>query len=117
MLDLLLLATIALPWLGALCTWLVGDRHPKALHTLAVSFAVASGAAAVGLLPFGSSEVIIRIPIGTFFGDFSLVADGLGLLIAAIATVVGSLAVIFSINYMAHEPEQLARYYSLILFF
>jgi NADH-quinone oxidoreductase subunit L len=117
MLDLLLLATIALPWLGALCTWLVGDRHPKALHTLAVSFAVASGAAAVGLLPFGSSEVIIRIPIGTFFGDFSLVADGLGLLIAAIATVVGSLAVIFSINYMSHEPEQLARYYSLILFF
>ena len=43
--------------------------------------------------------------------------DGLGILIAVIATVVGSLAVIFSINYMQHHEEQLARYYALILFF
>jgi NADH-quinone oxidoreductase subunit L len=45
------------------------------------------------------------------------VPDGLGVLIAVIATVIGSLAVIFSINYMQHEQEQLARYYAFILFF
>jgi NADH-quinone oxidoreductase subunit L len=117
MLSWLLLVTIGLPWLGAACIWLVGDRHPHSLHALAVIFAVIPGLAALGMLPLATSSVAIRIPIGGIFGDFTLVADGLGVLIAVIATVVGCLAVIFSINYMHHHEEQLARYYALILFF
>jgi NADH-quinone oxidoreductase subunit L len=117
MIGWLLLVTIGLPWLGAVCVWLVGDSHPRSLHTLAAIFAVLSGLAAIGMLPLASSVVAIRIPFGGFLGDFTLVPDGLGVLIAGIATLVGSLAVIFSINYMQHHPEQLARYYALILFF
>ena len=117
MLSWLLLVTIGLPWLGAACIWLVGDRHPRSLHTLAVIFAVIPGLAALGMLPLATGSVAIRIPIGGIFGDFTLVPDGLGVLIAVIATVVGSLAVIFSINYMHDHEEQLARYYALILFF
>ena len=117
MLFWLLLVTIFLPWLGAACIWLVGDRHPRSLHTLAVIFAGISGLAALGMLPLASSSVAVRIPFGGIFGDFTLVPDGLGVLIAVIATVVGSLAVIFSINYMREHEEQLARYYALILFF
>ncbi len=100
MLSWLLLVTIGLPWMGAACIWLVGDRHPRSLHILATIFAVITGLAALGMLPLASSAVAVRIPIGGILGDFTLVADGLGVLIAVIATVVGSLAVIFSINYM-----------------
>jgi NADH-quinone oxidoreductase subunit L len=117
MLSWLLLVTIGLPWLGAACIWLVGDRYPRSLHFLAAIFAVVSGMAALGMLPLASSAVAVRLPLGGILGDFTLVPDGLGVLIAVIATVVGSLAVIFSINYMQHEEEQLARYYALILFF
>jgi NADH-quinone oxidoreductase subunit L len=117
MVSWLLLITIFLPWIGAFCIWRAGDRRPRSLHILATIFAVISGLAALGMLPFASSTAAIRIPIGGILGDFTLVPDGLGVLIAAIATVVGSLAVIFSIDYMKHEEKQLARYYALILFF
>jgi NADH-quinone oxidoreductase subunit L len=117
MLSCLLLVTIGLPWLGAACVWLVGDRHPRALHLLAATFAILSGLGALGMLPLATSDVAVRIPLGGIFGDFTLVPDGLGILIAVIATVVGSLAVIFSIDYMRQDEEQLARYYALILFF
>jgi NADH-quinone oxidoreductase subunit L len=119
MVSWLLLLTIGLPWIGAVCVWRLGDRHPRRVHTLATIFAVTSGLAALGMLPFASSEAAVRIPLGGILGDFTLVPDGLGILISVIATVVGSLAVIFSINYMhvEHEEKQLARYYALILFF
>jgi NADH-quinone oxidoreductase subunit L len=119
MVSWLLLITIGLPWIGAICIWRIGDRHPRSLHILAAIIAVLTGLAALGMLPFASSAAAVQIPLGGILGDFSLVPDGLGILIAVIATVVGSLAVIFSSNYMhvEHEEEQLARYYALILFF
>jgi NADH-quinone oxidoreductase subunit L len=44
------------------------------------------------------------------------VLDGLGVFLSIIAATIGSLAVIFSVDYMAGEA-QLGRYYSLILLF
>jgi NADH-quinone oxidoreductase subunit L len=112
----LLIATIAVPWLGALVVWRAGDRHPALQNTLAVSFSVLAGLAALALIPSASAAVIIRLPMGAFFGDFTLVGDGLGVFLAAIATVVGCLAVIFSVDYMRGEA-QLGRYYALVLLF
>jgi len=94
----------------------VGDNRPRTQHILAASFAVAGGLAATALLPFSNDEVVLRIPLGGIFGDFTLVPDGLGVYLAIIATVIGSLAVIFSIDYM-HGEAQLGRYYALVLFF
>ena len=54
--------------------------------------------------------------MGGILGDFTLIPDGLAIFIAAIATVVGSAAVIFAIDYMGHA-QQLARFYALVLFF
>ncbi len=54
--------------------------------------------------------------MGGVFGDFTLLTDGLSLSIAAIATLVGSAAVVFAIDYMKHSG-QLARFYALVLFF
>jgi NADH-quinone oxidoreductase subunit L len=112
----LLIATIAVPWLGALVVWRAGDRYPALQNTLAVSFSVLSGLAALALIPLASAGVVVRVPMGTLFGDFTLVGDGLGVFLAAIATVVGSLAVIFSVDYMRGEA-QLGRYYALVLLF
>ncbi|MBI4926855.1 MAG: NADH-quinone oxidoreductase subunit L, partial [Anaerolineae bacterium] len=112
----LIALTILLPWAGALLVWWVGDGQPRWQHSLAVIFSVAAGAAALALLPQRSAEAGLVIPLGGAFGDFTFTADGLGVFLAAIATVIGSLAVIFSVDYMRGEA-QLSRYYALVLFF
>jgi NADH-quinone oxidoreductase subunit L len=107
---------IGLPWLGALIVWLVGDDRPRLQHALATVFSVGGGIAALALLPFTSSEPALRLSMGGVFGDFTLVPDGLGVFLAAVAAVIGSLAVIFSIDYM-HGEAQLGRYYAFVLLF
>jgi len=116
MTSYLILLTICLPWLGGLLVWWIGDRHARAQHILASIFAILAGIASIGLTFYSSDVAVIQISMGNVFGEFTLVPDGLGVFLAAIATVVGSLAVIFSINYM-QDQEQLGRYYSLILLF
>jgi NADH-quinone oxidoreductase subunit L len=112
----LILLTILLPWLGAMLVWLVRDRSERLQHGLAVTFALLAGASALALLPAGRETPIVTLPVGGPFGDFTFAADGLGVFLAAVATVVGSLAVIFSVDYMRGE-RQIGRYYSLVLFF
>ncbi len=116
MAEQLILLTVGLPWLGALLCWAAGDRHPRLQHTLAVSFSVAAGITALLLIPFGNERLLVTLPIGGAFGDFTFSPDGLGVFLAAIATVIGSLAVIFSVDYMRGEA-QLGRYYAFVLFF
>lgn len=108
--------TIGVPWLGAFVVWRLGDERPRAQHSAAAAFAVMGGVAALLLLPFVGETAVSRIPVGGIFGDFTLVADGLGVFLAVIATVIGSLAVIFSGAYM-HGATQLGRYYALVLLF
>ncbi|HWT81437.1 MAG TPA: proton-conducting transporter membrane subunit, partial [Candidatus Methylomirabilis sp.] len=112
----LILLCIGLPWLGALVVWQVGDNRPKLEHGLAIAFSAAAGVAALALIPQATSKVVISIPMGGAFGEFSFVPDGLGVFLAVVATVIGSLAVIFSVDYM-HDEAQLGRYYALVLFF
>jgi NADH-quinone oxidoreductase subunit L len=108
--------TILIPWVGAAAVWLAGDRRPKMQHTLAVIFALAAGGAALALLPLTEPGLTWQIPFGRAFGNAEFRADGLGAFLTAIATVVGALAVIFSVDYM-HAAKQLGRYYALVLFF
>lgn len=116
MTDWLIVLTIGLPWVGALAVWLAGDVRPREQHRLAVLFAVLAGLAALLLIPSASDEVALRIEVGSVFGDFTFVPDGLGVFLAAVATVIGSLAVIFSVDYM-HGEKQLGRYYTFVLLF
>lgn len=116
MAPILVLLIIGLPWLGALIVWRVGDQRPGWQHGLAVGFSAAAGLAALALLPFAGEQWTISLPMGGSFGDFTFSPDGLGVFLAVIATVIGSLAVVFSIDYMRGE-SQLGRYYALVLFF
>jgi NADH-quinone oxidoreductase subunit L len=112
----LALLLILLPWLGGLLVWRTGDARPKVQHFLAVSFSVAAGLVSLGLLFFPAAAPALSISLGGALGDFTLVADGLGLSLAAVACVVGSLAVLFSVDYMQGEA-QLGRFYTLVLVF
>ncbi len=119
LIPVLFVSMILLPWIGAVVVWFTGDAHERLQHNLAVTFAVLSAAAAVTLLPLSQSwgaHPVLSIPTNTTFGNFSFMVDGLGMFLAAVATVVGSLAVIFSVDYMKGEA-QLGRYYAFVLFF
>ena len=107
---------IALPWLGAIAVWMARNERPQLQHTFAVVFSVLTAITSLLLLKFASSNPAIQIPLGKAFGDLTFVPDGLAVSLTAIAAVVGSLAVIFSVDYMHGEP-QLGRYYFLVLFF
>src|SRR5574337_636727 len=107
--------TIGLPWIGAALVVLCG-RRPKLAEALAVTSAVAAAIAGLGLLPFASPAAVLRFPAGGIFGEFTFVPDGLGVFMAAVATVIGALCVIFSLDYMRGEA-QLSRYYGLVLLF
>lgn len=116
MASTLLLLTIAIPWAGAIIVWLVGDEYQKLLHGIAIAFSVAAGIAALMLIPYATGAPIISVDSGPVFGVFTFAPDGLGVFLAVVATVIGSLAVIFSVDYMKGE-DQLARYYAFVLFF
>ena len=45
MAGILSIILIALPWLGALLIWLIGDSRPKILHALSVGISLAAGVA------------------------------------------------------------------------
>jgi len=113
---ILLALVIGLPWLGALLVWWVGDSHPQWQHGLAAGFSATAGVTAVALLLIPGAEAQVSIPMPPVLGNFTFTLDGLGIYLAIIATVIGSLATIFSIDYMKGAP-QLGRYYSLVLFF
>ncbi len=116
MIDVLILLTIAIPWLGALAISATGDQRPKEQHLFAVFFAVAAALVALLMLAAPSADVALRVDAGGAFGEFTFVPDGLGVFLAVVATVVGSLAVIFSVDYM-HDARSLGRYYAMVLLF
>jgi NADH-quinone oxidoreductase subunit L len=114
--GILVALCIGLPWAGALLVWWIGDTNPRWQHSVAVGFSVAGGLAALALIPQSGDAAVLSLQVGGEFGNFSFVPDGLAVFLTAIATVVGSLAVIFSVDYMRGEA-QLGRYYALVLFF
>ena len=118
MLVFLVLLVTLFPWLGSLAVWLAGNPRPRLQHRLAVLFSVCTAIASLALIPYASSEtsVVILLPLGESFGELVFVPDGLAVSLTAIAAVIGSLAVIFSVDYM-HGDAQLGRYYFLVLFF
>ena len=112
----LAILSIGIPWLGAVAVWLARDRRPALQHALAVLFALGGAVAAVAMIPVRTEVNVLGIPLGGAFGPLTFLPDGLAVFLAVVATVIGSLAVIFSVDYMRGE-RQLGRYYAYVLFF
>ena len=98
MANIFILLIIGFPWLGALIVWLIGDARPKIQHTFAVAFSLLSGISSLILLAFINSQPAIDLSLGTSFGNLTFTPDGLAVSLTVIATVVGSLAVFFSVD-------------------
>lgn len=116
MAGILILLVIGLSWLGAIIVWLVGDQRPKAQHWLAFGFSALAGITSLLLLTTIDSRPALDLWFGPAFGSLTFIPDGLAVSLTVIATVIGSLAVLFSMDYMRGEA-QLGRYYFLVLFF
>lgn len=112
----LVLISLIIPWVGALAVWLIGDNYSKIQHLLAVIFSVIAAVASIMMLWVYKSGTILSFPVGNAFGDFTFTTDGLGIYLSIIATVIGALAIIFSVDYM-RGSDQLGRYYSFVLLF
>ena len=112
----LVLISILAPWIGALIVWLIGDKHEKAQHLIAVVFSIIAAISSITMLWVYKSGTVLAFSMGSAFGVFSFTTDGLGLFLSIVATVIGSISVIFSVDYM-HGSPQLGRYYSFVLFF
>ena len=116
MTGILIVMVILLPWAGAVIIWLAGNNHARLQHALAVGFSLLAALASLLLLLFADSIAVIQLPLGRAFGDLTFVPDGLAVSLTAIATVIGLLCVIFSVDYMRGD-SQLGRFYFLVLFF
>ena len=112
----LALLTIGLPWLGAFLVWCARDSRAALQHALAVVFAIAGAVAAVAMIPLRLEQNVLALPLGHAFGDLTFLPDGLAVFLCVVATCIGSLAVVFSVDYMRGE-KQLGRYYAYVLFF
>lgn len=111
----LLPLTVFLPWLGAGVV-LVTGRANRVRLAVAVAFAVADAVLSILLIPLASRQTGFALVLGGAFGELALLPDAFGVFLAAVAAVIGCLAVIFSLDYM-HGEEGQARYYALVLFF
>ena len=111
----LLPLTVFLPWLGAGIV-LAAGRAARLRTVLAIAFAAADAVLAILLIPLASDRVGFSLTIGGAFGEVSFLPDGFGVFLAAVAAVIGGLAVVFSVDYMKGEEGQ-GRYYALVLFF
>jgi len=122
MAGILILLTIGLPWIGGVLVWIAGWKRLAFRNTirlqnsLAVLFSAVAGVASLVLIGFATSETVIRIPMGAYFGDLTFIPNGMGVFLAAVAAVIGCLAVVFSIDYMRGD-QQPGRYYFMVLFF
>ena len=114
-LSWLLPLTVFLPWLGAGAVLAVG-RAARLRTWIAITFAAADAVLSILLIPLASDRVGFSLVIGGAFGELSLLPDGFGVFLAAVAAVIGGLAVVFSVDYMRGEEGQ-GRYYALVLFF
>ncbi len=116
MAAVLIACVIGIPWAGALVVLLVDHQREALRHQVATGFAVVAAIASLLLLTQTGDEAAITIEMGAVFGDLTFVPDGLGVFLTATAAVIGSLTVVFSMDYMKGET-QLGRYYAFVLLF
>src|SRR5690606_29010179 len=106
----------ALPLAGAFVLLLLGRRSDGWGHLLGCATAVASFVGGivmfVGLLGLDASErlaqqtVFTWVPVGALQVDLGLWLDALSIFFVLLFTGVGSLIHLYSIGYMAHDPER-----------
>ena len=105
---------LVFPLFGAVVLLLGGRRTDRWGHLLGVAMPVA--AFVYGVIAFFSllgdtnreqdQHLYTYIPVGRFQVDVSLLIDPLSICFVLLITGVGSLIIIYSVGYMAHDPDR-----------
>ncbi|MFW5956104.1 MAG: NADH-quinone oxidoreductase subunit L [Halorhabdus sp.] len=117
----LALSAIVLPLVGAMALPFVDVAGARARNAVAVAFGIATGLLTVSLVPraLSGDPSVVHYDVAWVPAvdvTFGLYLDVLGVMMAAIAGVVGALALVFSTRFMERE-DGLTRYYALTLLF
>jgi len=111
-----------IPLVSALLVPIVATINPKTRGWFAVIVSFTSAALTLSMIPdvLAASEghvLEITIPwVPSMNLNFGVLVDPLSVFMANVATCIGSLIMLYSVGYMAHE-EDLTRYYFLKLLF
>jgi NADH-quinone oxidoreductase subunit L len=92
------------------------SKYPAWQHTIAALSTGLAAVAALFLLPVMQHEPLFEVTLGASFGGLTFIADGMSVTLTLVATVIGTLTVIFSRDYLQAE-RHLTRYYMLVLLF
>jgi multicomponent Na+:H+ antiporter subunit A len=86
---------------------------------LAFLCCLAGFAAVLSMIPTVASEKVIEVTLLPWDTGlpFQYHIDGLSIVFALMATGIGSAILLYSVDYMAHEPEGVTRFYALMLTF
>jgi NADH:ubiquinone oxidoreductase subunit 5 (subunit L)/multisubunit Na+/H+ antiporter MnhA subunit len=111
------LLTILVPILGSFVTPLAGLASKRARSVWAVLVSGATAVLPLTLIPFAlkGGELVIRKNLAMGF-DFILIVDPLAVFMAAVASFIGFLIVVYSLGYI-HKEENQNEYYLMVLLF
>lgn len=107
------LLVVAVPFLGAVAVFLLGESREGAVAEVALGTAIVDSILAILLVV----QTGVSAPIVSRWSwphDFALVSNGLSVFAVLVAAVLGALIVVYSRAYMEHEHGK-ARYYALML--
>jgi NADH:ubiquinone oxidoreductase subunit 5 (subunit L)/multisubunit Na+/H+ antiporter MnhA subunit len=114
---MLIIATFSIPILGSFLT-LVADRISSTFrNVLAVLIMIATFGCALALIPMAGQAGILSLGSSIVPGlEFNFIADGLGVYVAAMSSLVGMLILCYSIGYMKEYAHQGEFYFMVVLF-
>lgn len=109
--DVLLLVTVAAPWIGAIVTFAAGEARARTRTAVGLVAASAATLGAIGTgvgVASGADAGHVEVPLlGIGFG---LHADGLGVLFAVVAASLWLLTTVYATGYMSHANDR-ARFF------
>ena len=115
--ELLILLIIFVPVLGSLLLPLAGRISTLLRNILSLLFVLTSLVGAFMLLPavLSGDVITINLPLPLGF-NFVLAADSLAVFMAIVSSLIGSIIVLYSFDYISHYDNQ-NEYYLLVVLF
>lgn len=102
--DLPFILVVTLPFAGALLVSITKGLGDRVSSYLSVAIGCVTAVISIAAIP----------KVHSGYGAFGLLVDGLGYSVALASSVLGSVVLLYSLGYMAHESDR-PRYYSLVL--
>jgi proton-translocating NADH-quinone oxidoreductase chain M len=115
--ETLMSVAIAAPTLGAILLIPLGLLSPRLRNFAALLMVLAAFVCSALLVPAVYSGDVVRIQLNMPLGfNFSLTADRLAVFMAMISSLISTIIVIYSFDYISHYPNNNEYYFMVVLF-